>query len=146
MITVDTNVLIYAHRKDSEWHLPALTIMKQLAEGTSTWSIPWPCVHEFLAISTHPRIYDPPSTRDQAIEQVNVWIASPSVILLAEGIEHWKQLVEMLGQGQVRGPKVHDARIAAICIEHGVSEFLTSDRDFSRFPRLRVRNPLISSS
>ncbi|MDZ7685008.1 MAG: TA system VapC family ribonuclease toxin [Gammaproteobacteria bacterium] len=123
MIAVDTNVLIYAHRQDDEWRSPALTTVRQLAEGTATWSIPWPCLHEFVAISTHPRIFDPPSTRDQAIEQVNAWLASPSVVLLAEGIDHWQQLVEMLNQGQVRGPKVHDARIAAICIEHGVSEF-----------------------
>lgn len=144
MIGVDTNVLVYAHRKDSEWHVPAVTTMRELAEGASTWAIPWPCLHEFVAISTHPRIYDPPSTREQAVEQVDAWLASPSVALLAEGIDHWRQLVGMLAQGQVSGPKVHDARIAAICVEHGVSEFLTSDRDFSRFPRLRVSNPLIA--
>lgn len=118
-------------------------IVRQLAEGTAPWAIPWPCLHEFYAIATHPRIFDPPSTRAQAIAQVGAWVASSSLVLLVEGIDHWGQLVELLDAGKVCGPMVHDARIAAICLESGVSEFLTSDRDFSRFPRLSIRNPLI---
>ena len=64
MIAVDSNILVYAHRADSEWHAPAAAAMKSLAEGRGPWAIPWPCVHEFLAIVTNPRVYDPPSTID----------------------------------------------------------------------------------
>jgi predicted nucleic acid-binding protein len=60
MIAVDTNVLVYAHREDSQWHLQAYARITELAEGRVPWAIPWPCVHEFLAISTHPKIYYPP--------------------------------------------------------------------------------------
>lgn len=144
MIAVDTNVLVYAHRADGEWHDPAATVIKQLAEAPSPWAIPWPCIHEFLAITTHPRIFDPPSTRPQATAQVSAWLGSPSLVLLVEGVDHWRQLMEILDTGQVKGPMVHDARIAAICIENGVSEFLTWDRDFTRFPALRTRNPLVN--
>ena len=59
MIAVDTNVLIYAHHSDAEWHERAATLVRELAEGRSTWGIPWPCLHESLAVVTHPRIYDP---------------------------------------------------------------------------------------
>ena len=59
MIAVDTNLLVYAHRRDSPWFEPARRALRLLIEGTATWAVPWPCVHEFLAISTHPKIYRP---------------------------------------------------------------------------------------
>ena len=144
MIAVDTNVLVYAHRSDSLGHDAASRTLKELAEGRPAWAIPWPCLHEFLAIVTHPRIYAPPSTLPQAMAQVEAWLESPSVVLLAEGDHHWTALRDTLERGQVRGPQVHDARIAALCLQHGVRELLTADRDFSRFPGLSTRNPLVS--
>ena len=71
MIAVDTNILVYAHRRDSKWHEAAAAVMKSLAESRNEWAIPWPCIHEFLAIVTHPRNYEPPSTTVQAAEQVD---------------------------------------------------------------------------
>ena len=56
MIALDTNLLVYAHRRDSEWHAEATAAVRELAEGPAPWAIPWPCLHEFLAIVTHPRI------------------------------------------------------------------------------------------
>ena len=144
MIAVDTNILVYAHRADSEWHLPARDAIRSLAEGRPTWALPWPCLHEFLAIVTHPRIFEPPSTMEEALRQVEAWIGSPSVVVIGEGPEHWKTLATVVRAGSIRGPKVHDARIASICLDSGVTEFLAHDRDFSRFPTLRVRNPLLS--
>ena len=142
MIAVDSNILVYAHRRDSEWHQRAKELVKGLAEATHAWVIPWPCVHEFLAITTHPRIYDPPSSMQQALEQVDAWFESQSLVLIGESVDHWRQLNSLIADGRVRGPGVHDARIASICLSHGVSELLTSDRDFSRFPSLKTRNPL----
>ncbi len=84
MIAIDTNVLVYAHRHDSEWHPQASASVQRLATGQVLWGLPWPCVHEFLAIVTHPRIYDPPSTMAQATAQVDAWFRSPVATLLAE--------------------------------------------------------------
>ncbi len=143
MIAVDTNLLVYAHRADSQWHAPAASVMRRLAEGKSAWALPWPCVYEFLAVVTHPRIYGPPTSMPQALDQVEAWTESPSLVWLAEGDAHWETLRDTLLASKVKGPQVHDARVAALCLRHGVRELLTADRDFSRFPGLRTRNPLL---
>ena len=142
MIAVDTNLLVYAHREDSEWHTRAVDCLRKLAEGRGAWAIPWPCVHEFLAIATHPRIYDPPTPLEGALAQVDAWLESPSVVLLAEGSAHWPELRPLLAAGRVSGSRVHDAKIAALCLGHGVRELWTADRDFGRFPTLVSTNPL----
>jgi len=144
VIAVDSNILVYAHREDSEWHASALAKLVELAEGRGAWAIPWPCVHEFLAIVTHPRIYAPPSPLAAAIEQVEAWIESPSLVLLTESDAHWEALRETLVTGKIAGAKVHDARIAALCLQHGVKELWSADRDFGRFPNLAVVNPLVA--
>lgn len=143
MIATDTNILVYAHRTDSEWHEQAWSGMRSLWEGRVTWGLLWPCIHEFIAIVTHPRIYSPPSTTGQAIDQVDAWLESPVVELLAESDTHWTLLKDQLVAGRIRGPLVHDARIAALCIAHGVTEFWSADRDFSRLPMVPIRNPLV---
>ncbi|MBW1831680.1 MAG: VapC toxin family PIN domain ribonuclease [Deltaproteobacteria bacterium] len=143
MIAVDTNILVHAHRADSEWHEPAHACIKRLAEGTSAWAIPWPCLHELLAIVTHPRIYDPPTPLAQAIDQVEAWLESPSLVLLSEDGAYWEQLKESLLQGRVRGAKVHDARVAALSTAAGASLLWTADRDFSVFGSLKTTNPLL---
>jgi toxin-antitoxin system PIN domain toxin len=142
LIAVDTNLLVYAHRADSEWHDRAAACIRELAEGRAPWAIPWPCIHEFLAISTHPSIWDPPTPPEAALDQVDAWIESPSLVLLAEGPEHWSELRAQIEAGRIAGARVHDARIAAVCLGHGVRELWTADRDFSRFPRLATSNPL----
>jgi hypothetical protein len=142
MIAVDSNLLVYSHREDSPWHDSAYTCIAELAEGQALWAIPWPCIHEFLAIVTHPRIYDPPTPLENAISQVGAWMESPRLLLLSESEDYWQQLQSLIQSGKVCGPQVHDARIAALCSYHGVAELWTADRDFGRFPKLKVRNPL----
>jgi uncharacterized protein len=142
LIAVDTNLLVYAHRTDSEWHEQAAARVRELAEARSPWALPWPCIHEFLAIATHPRIWDPPTPTEAALDQVEAWLESPSLVLLAEGPEHWNELRGQIEAGRITGPRVHDARIAALCLAHGVRELWTADRDFSRFPSLATSNPL----
>jgi toxin-antitoxin system PIN domain toxin len=143
MIAVDTNILVYAHRRDSEWHEPAARAVRGLAEGTTAWAIPWPCVHEFLAITTHPRVFRPPTPIDAALDQMGAWLESPSLVTLTEDDGYWATFRAVAAQALIDGPRVHDARVAALCIRHAVREFWTADRDFSRFPALRVRNPLV---
>lgn len=144
MISVDTNILVYAHRRDSSFHEPAAATLRALAESPAAWAIPWPCVHEFYSTVTHARIYDPPSTPTEAIAQIDAWLGSPSLVLLHEGATYWPTLRSLVVSGKVRGPLVHDARIAALCRANGVRELWSADRDFGRFPDLVVRNPLVA--
>ncbi|MGF1508942.1 MAG: type II toxin-antitoxin system VapC family toxin [Myxococcota bacterium] len=141
MIAVDTNLLIYAHRSDSPFHAEALAVLTDVAGGT--WAVPAPCLHEFLAVSTHPRVFDPPSPMIDARQAVRGWLDSPTLTVLSETEGYWSVLDRILDQSRVHGPRVHDARIAALCLHHGVDELLSADRDFSRFPIL-VRNPLLA--
>lgn len=143
MIAVDTNILVYAHREDSPFHAAAFRRLVQLAEGSAAWAIPWPCLHEFLAIVTHPRIYAPPTPLVRALDQADTWLGSPTLALLAESTKHWPTLRALLTGGHIAGPQVHDARIAALCRQHGVRELWSADRNFSRFGGLAVTNPLV---
>ncbi len=143
MIAVDTNILVYAHREDSEWHSESIARVAELAEGRLPWAIPWPCIHEFLAIVTHPKVFAPPSPMKVAVDQVEAWLQSPGLVFLAESDNHWNELKAMLEAGRVVGPKVHDARVAALCLQHGVRELWSADRDFGRFPSLTTTNPLV---
>ena len=143
MIALDTNLLVYAHREDSAFHERAAACVASCAEGRAPWAIPWPCLHEFFAIATHRRIYDPSTPPARAIDQIEAWLESPSLVLLAESDRHWADLRALLTRGKIAGPAVHDARIAALCLHHGVRELWTADRDFSAFPQLKTRNPLV---
>lgn len=145
MIAVDTNILVYAHRADSLWNEAAREALRGLAEGRAPWAIPWPCVHEFLSTVTYPKVFSPPSTISEAIREVEAWLGSPSLTLLAESVSHWQDLARLLRESRIEGPRVHDARIAVICQSHGVRELWTADRDFGRFPKLKTRNPLVGS-
>jgi len=142
VIAVDTNILVYAHREDSPFHEIAFQRVAELAEAPASWAIPWPCLHEFLAIVTHPRIYAPPTPLARALDQVDAWCESPGLVLLAESAAHWPTLRALLARGHVAGAQVHDARIAALCSQHGVRELWSADRDFSRFSGFVV-NPLV---
>ncbi|SHH20544.1 hypothetical protein SAMN05443575_3425 [Jatrophihabitans endophyticus] len=142
MIAVDTNVLVYAHRRDSHFHARAAAALRGLAESGSPWAIPYPCLNEFYSVATHPAVFRPPSTIDEALTQVESWCASPTVRLLTEPANYRTVWSDLLRTGRIVGPRVHDARIAAICIAHGVREMLTHDRDFTRFPQLRTRSLL----
>lgn len=143
MIAVDTNILVYAHRSDSPFHARAAQALQDLAESGKPWAIPWACVHEFLSIATHPRIYRPPSTMKQALDQLDAWLESPSLILLGELPGYQITLRTALESAQIVGPRVHDARIAAICVQHGVRTLWTADRDLSRFSGITLVNPTV---
>jgi toxin-antitoxin system PIN domain toxin len=146
VIAVDTNILVYAHRADSPWNQAAYACLQALAEQRSSWAIPWPCVYEFFSVVSHPRIYAPPSSTEQAIGQLDAWFEAPGLTLLAEeGAHHWQILRLQLLRAKVTGPLAHDARIAALCLAHGVSELWSADRDFGRFGDLQTRNPLLSA-
>jgi toxin-antitoxin system PIN domain toxin len=143
MIAVDTNILVYAHRADSSWHRAADQCIEELAESGRPWAIPWPCIHEFLAVVTHPKIYRPPTPVPTAIRQVECWMECPTLALLGESGEHWAILKSLLLAGNIAGPVIHDARVAAICRQHGVKTVWSADRDFSRMAGIAIVNPLL---
>ena len=141
MIGIDTNVLVYARRQEAPFHDEARRLLRELAEGDSPWALPWPCVYEFLRVVTHPRVFQPPTDLDAALEDLMSLLESPSLGLLGEGPGHPAHLRRAVASGRAAGNLVHDAHIAALLVEHGVSEFWTADRDFGRFPGLVVRDP-----
>lgn len=143
MIAIDSNILVYAHRRDAVFHQVAARRIAELALSPSAWAIPWPCLHEFLAVATNLRIYKPPTPLASALDQIDAWLESPSLVLLAETEQHWSELRVVLTASQATGGQIHDARIAALCRQHGVRELWSADRDFARFPNLSVVNPLI---
>jgi toxin-antitoxin system PIN domain toxin len=143
MIALDTNLLVYAHRKDSAFHAQAKAVIESLRHQPAPWGIPWPCLHEFLAIATHPGIYKPPSTLAEALGFADALLACPQLELLAESPGYFEKLRDLATAAKLRGPRIHDARIAALCLHHGVNELWSADRDFSLFPQLKVLNPLV---
>ena len=143
MIAVDTNILVYAHRAESAFHDAAYACIQGLAEGAKPWGIPVACLHEFLSIATNTKIFSPASTYEQALTQVDAWLASPTAHVLHSGGQHWSVLAELTRKGKLQGGQFHDARIAALCIENGVSMLWSADRDFGRFKALKTLNPLI---
>ncbi len=144
MFAVDTNILVYAHRREASEHVAAAEVVRALAEGPRSWAVPWPCVYEFFSVVTNPRIWGKSaSTPNQAWDQIQAWLASPTVRLMGETDDFAGLLARFVTMPRVRGGVVHDARIAALCVAHGVEALLTRDRDFSLFAELRTRNPLV---
>ena len=143
MTAVDTNLLVYAHREDSAWHEAAMSRLMELAGSGAPWAIPWPCVHEFIAIVTHPKIYQPPTPLVVAMSAMAEWMKSPGLRMLHEGPGYFEKLERLCRSAKVQGGMVHDARIAALCLNHGVKVLWSADRDFSRFKELKVQNPLV---
>src|SRR5260370_1974282 len=146
MIAVDTSMLVYAHCADSQWHKADDQCVAELAESGSPWAIPWPCLHEFLAIVTHPKIYRPPTPLATAIRQVECWLECPSLTLPAETTEHWAILKSTLLAGHLAGPVIHDARVMALCRQHGVKTLWSAGRDFSRVAGIKIVNPLLHTA
>ena len=143
MIAVDSNLLIYSHRADSKFHVAAKELIDSLRHQSVPWAIPWPCVHEFISIITHPGIYKPPTPLNEALEALAMWQAGDNLHLLSESTGYYEKLCKLALAAKLSGPRIHDARIAALCLHHGVHELWTADRDFSLFPQLKTRNPLV---
>ncbi len=143
MIAVDTNILVYAHRADSPFHDRARLTLESLAAGRQPWAIAWPCVHEFLAVVTHPRIYKTATPAATAFAQLRALQALTHLAFIAESDDYLQHLEWLALAAKAQGGAIHNARIAAICLSNGVTALWSADRDFSRFPALPVRNPLI---
>ena len=138
MIAVDTNILVYAHRQELPKHKPALKWLRHLTEGNTPWGLPVFCLGEFVRVVTHTRVFQPPSTLDQALSALNGLLNSPTLRILSPGARYPQLFRDAARSADARGNLVFDAQIAAVCAEHGAVSLLTLDRDFSRFPAIRL--------
>lgn len=143
MIALDTNLLVYANRRDLDWHDAAFEAVAGALMGTERVGLCWPVVHEFIAVVTNPRLFIDPTPLDVCLSQVDHWMTSPVATPLRETSGHLATLRRLTVRARVVGGGIHDARIAALCLDNGVRELWTADRDFTRFPELVVRNPLV---
>lgn len=138
MRAVDTNVLIAAHRVEHERHVIGLARLTNLAESRIPWALPVFCIAEFVRVVTHPRVFSPPSSLPQSTQFIERLLESPSVEVLLPRAGFWTVFSEVLTIGAATGNLAYDAQIAALCMQHGVEAIVSEDRDFARFPFLRL--------
>jgi hypothetical protein len=143
VIAIDTNLLVYAYREDSPFHESAVESLRPVVEGAAPWALPWPCVHEFIGVVTNDKVYKPASPLPGVLAFLDATFGSPQLHLLAESPGYFEKLRDLATAARLKGSRIHDARIAALCLHHGVSELWSADRDFTAFPQLKVRNPLV---
>lgn len=136
MIAVDSNILIAAHRAEHPLHRVALERLSGIAEGRRPWGLPAFCVAEFLRVTTHPKIFTPPTPLHTGLEFIDALLASPTVRMLGPGKRYWQHFRATCEAGDAKGNLVFDVQIAAVCLEYGATRLLTADRDFARFPGL----------
>lgn len=141
MILVDVNLLLYAYNPAFERHPRARAWLEDVLSRPEPVCLAWTTIVAFLRIATNPRAFEHPLAAREAIQIVSTWLAQPMVMILEPGERHWAILQDLLTRTQARGPAVTDAHLAALALEHGMT-FYTSDRDFARFPDLRIVNPL----
>lgn len=140
MLLVDVNVLVYAHREDAPNHPRYRAWLEDLVNGVESYGMADLVLSGFIRIVTHPRVFNPPSNTDLAMTFANRVREQPNCVSVAPGTRHWEIFSRLCRTSGVRGNLVPDAYLAALAIESG-SEWITTDRDFSRFPGLRWRHP-----
>ena len=141
MILIDVNLMLYAYDSASNEHKRAASWLDRTFSDASLVALTWHTVLSFLRISTAPRMLSHPFDLEHATSIVSDWLERPNVTLVGPTEQHWAILCELLPQSRVRGSLIMDAHLAALAIEHGAT-LCTNDRDFARFPRLKVEYPL----
>lgn len=141
MIIVDANLLIYAYTATSQQHAAAKAWLEPALSGSESVGLPWSSVHAFLRITTQSSLFENPFTMEEALEIVEEWLAQPQVTMVVPGRRYQEIFLGLVRDGQVRGNLVMDAHLAALTIEQAAT-LVSTDRDFLRFPSLRVLNPL----
>jgi uncharacterized protein len=141
MIVLDANILLYAYDETAELWLAARDWLSEIFSAEDHVGLPWQTIYAFLRISTNPALRGARFSMKEATDVVDSWLQEPNIAVISPGNRHWALLEKLLIAGQVRGPRVTDAQLAAITIEYG-GVLYTTDRDFARFPGLRWINPL----
>jgi toxin-antitoxin system PIN domain toxin len=141
VLLVDVNVLVYAHREDADDHEAYIGWLRQLLEADHAYAVSDLVLSGFLRVVTHPRIFDPPTPLTRAVDFVDAVRSRPNAVPVAPGPRHWDIFLRLCDAAGAKGNLVPDAYLAALAIESG-SEWITTDRDYARFPALRWRHPL----
>ena len=136
----DINLLVYAHREDSSHHDVALAWLQATIDSGVPFALCNEVLSGFVRIVTHPKIYDPPSSCDEAFEFARRLRENPNCTTLRPGPRHWEILESLCRSHQVVGGCISDAWLAALAIEHDC-EFISFDADFGRFDGLKWRKP-----
>ncbi len=144
MILIDANLLLYAYHPRAEQHVSSRAWLEATLSGSELVRFSWVTLWAFLRISTNHRVFERPLTMAEAEKAVSSWLARPIAGVVEPGERHWEVLQNLMREGQVTGPLVTDAVVAAIAIEHGAT-LCTTDRDFARFDGLKWTNPLIEA-
>ncbi len=137
----DVNVLVTAFREDAPHHREIRRWLDDLVNSPAAFGLSDLVLSGFLRIVTHPRIFQPPTPIDKALEFAEALRSQPNCIRLSPGERHWQLFTRLCREAKAKGNLVPDAFLAALAIESG-SEWITSDRDFSRFNGLRWHSPL----
>jgi toxin-antitoxin system PIN domain toxin len=140
VILPDVNVLVYAYREDAPGHERYHHWLRGVLDGREAYGLSDTVLAGFLRVVTHPRVFSPPSPTRHALEFVEVLRGHPNCVHVAPGQRHWDIFTHLCRESGVKGNLVPDAYLAALAIESG-SEWMTTDRDYHRFPGLRWRNP-----
>jgi len=141
MKLVDTNLLVYAYVPSLKQHAAARVWLEQALGGDEAVGLAWVSVLGFIRITTSPGVFKVPLALDRAIAVVDQWLQQQAVEIVLPTPRHWSTLRHLLSAGQASGPLTTDAHLAALATEHGATLYST-DRDFTRFPGLRVINPI----
>ena len=142
MVALDATVLAYAVNRHAPEHVRAAAVVEELANGDLPWALPWPAVHDFLRLATHPHAVARPLKPSDAWGFLGLVIASPAVRMLGPTERHAQVVVELLGNAPGEGGLPHGFEIAVLLREHGVRELLTADRAMRSYAFLAVRDPL----
>jgi toxin-antitoxin system PIN domain toxin len=140
VILIDANVLLYAYDPRSKHHERCRSWLETMLSGEEAVRIAWVTLLAFLRISTNPRVYEAPLTGAEAVAIVSSWIERDTFTVLEAGEQCFDILRRLLEEAQATGPLVTDAFLAALALENGAT-LVTTDRDFARFPKLRLADP-----
>ncbi len=141
MILTDANLLLYTYNVDAAEHDISRQWLETQLSGPNLFCFAWQTLTAFIRISTNQRAFAAPLSIKEVIGIVTEWLERPQTVLLTPGEKHWAIFQQLLESGQTTGPLVMDAHLAALALEHGAA-LASSDRDFSRFPELKLINPL----
>ena len=143
MLLIDTNVLVYAVNQDAEFHQECRNKLEEVRARDLPWYLSWPICYEFLRVCTHPNIMTRPWKLHSAWQFLQSLLDSPAGGLLLPTLQHENVLREIIAEvPHLRGNIVHDLHTAALMREHGIRDIYTRDSDFSRFPFVKVIDPL----
>jgi uncharacterized protein len=141
VILVDVNVLVYAHRKDAADHPKYLRWLTEVMHSPSSFGMSELALSGFLRVVTHPKVFADPSPLDVALSFANQIREQPNCVQVSPGDRHWAIFEKLMRDVGAKGNLVPDAYFAALAIEAG-ADWVTTDRDYARFPGLRWRHPL----